>query len=238
MEFLRDATAYQANLRVWDKRYKDCKVPIDACSRVLQTAECLSQRLPLEGSDLQGRQDIPYDAFGQALVGMLSHCCKPETHTLVPPLAIVAKQYGIRFPVDPAISFIPLLFALWLFPDSPETPVVGGEWSKQTSHIITIHVNLRAPKGDILVAIEALLPVAKGAMGKRRRSDLDYSQLKFRVWDLRQEGMSAVAIAQQLLSAEFAADQKRGGPPEDYASIQKVYDLEKAVQQLIDNVKK
>jgi len=196
MDLYRDVEAYQANTRAWQE-YQGHK---ETCSLVLHTATSISKRHAVEGQDLVHR---------------LFQCCTPEIYAQLPPLAIVAKEYGIRFPIDPAIDTLPLGVALQLFSDTPETPI-GWSWSASEPYTLTLRVNLRVPKDNLRQEIEDLISVMnrpEAVLGKGRFSnDPKHEQTMFLVWDLRRQGMTAMAIAEQLWPDRVARERKQGIP--------------------------
>jgi hypothetical protein len=130
--------------------------------------------------------------------GLCSKLCKPDFLQQFPPLATLRQRWHILLPLDPGISALPARAAYAVFPDivpHRTTRIYRRTESRPTS---TITMSPRASLTSVLAEVNALLPAAAS-----RLQSFPYYARAFRVYELKRNGTSYPAIAQQVLSEEF-----------------------------------
>ena len=99
-------------------------------------------------------------------------------------------------------------------------------------HEIAVVIDTRHALSTIVSEIKSLLQDYQ--LRKRHRFDLYPDYLA--VWDLREDGLTDTQIAQKLWSDEYTTNGGRdSGTGEKGSVIQRVYDYENAVKELIEN---
>jgi hypothetical protein len=172
----------------------------------------------------------------------LTRLCQPELRTLFPPLAQFAHAWMIRLPLDPAILALPAWVAATVFPRDYNITLTHrlvwedlSLWPQNDKELI---VEFRIREGashDVLREQFDSVLATHAAWTRphsyRIRDDQDYYKKVFTAYDLRAQGYSFSALAQQLWPHEWNGQSEN--PPSHKALRQRARGYVKRAHVLI-----
>src|SRR5262249_22445475 len=158
-----------------------------ACDTVLRQTAHLSTILHT-GILLEEEISGEMTEFYREAHAAVSSISQAEIRTRLPPLASLAKDWGICIPLDPKIPSLPLLVAFAAFDHQTDYDLEFSRSFSQNELTVTFHIRPGASKEVLLAQFDSVLknfapprpPTSKTP--KRQQKELSYYELMFRAY--------------------------------------------------------
>jgi hypothetical protein len=181
---------------------------LDTYKRIKALLQRFYDELPqAERDEFEAIQGEQWVEITHTIMDLITPCLAPKILDRVPALERFQQQWGMEFPLTPDL--------LWVieevFRSSKTVPVrVTGEDATERTVSLTIQLDTDLPKELIMAYLDTVLSrylpkerTRLRAASKTRVHPLKHYQDAFRVYDLRQQGLSFADIARQLWPEEF-----------------------------------
>jgi hypothetical protein len=186
----------------------------------------------------QDAQHLPDKSTAAAVHSL----CRTENHALFPQFARFERDWGIRIPLDPAISFLPDFVTERIFQRDYEITLTYGSLDSDTDFKVEFLIRSKASRDVLRERFNEILQMygswkvdPKTRRTRQRQKLADYVKM-FRAYDLHQEGQSASEIATKLSPKEFERDQRVY--PGRNSTVQLMHDLIKDAKKRINDAKR
>jgi hypothetical protein len=235
--------------RTYYDHLQECMQHVVACERIVTTYERLTRRLvdltPQERTAVVAWDGEDYKTLRDEVLGIVTEGCL--IHNLwgcTDLLQEFRDRWGLMFPLNPKLSLV--VWELVLLSTQP--PVRLDSWTSEGAMLwIPFNLSRKRVLAEIGLTLDGLDRMAQTQGRRRPHRDKDnfqgisnpreYYQESLKVYDLGQQGWTALAIAEQLWPAHVAKDRADYGKEQsEFRSIQKVYDRCDVIKDLLTKI--